>query len=224
MVYQSVREGVFIERPNRFIARVFLQGHEEICHVKNTGRCRELLLPGARVFLEESRNPNRRTKYDLIAVYKGERLINMDSAAPNRAVAEFLPNLFPEASLIRPETRFKDSRFDFYVEAGERKIWVEVKGVTLEEDGAVFFPDAPTQRGVKHLQELTASLREGYEACILFVIQMADVHSFAPTDTTHPAFGQALRVAAAAGVQVAAYACHVEPGEMRIEKRVPFYL
>ena len=224
MFYNNVTEGIFLERPNRFVAQVLLNGQKELCHVKNTGRCRELLLPGAKVILEKSENPNRRTQYDLIAVYKGERLINMDSAAPNKAAAEFLPKILPEGSVVRPEVCYKKSRFDFYAETENRKIWIEVKGVTLENDGIVLFPDAPTERGVKHLNELTQSLEEGYEAWILFVVQMENVKSFMPNDGTHAVFGQALRRACAAGVQVLAYSCQVKPGEMWIQDKVPVCL
>ena len=224
MQYGHVLEGSFIERPNRFIARVLLDGAEVICHVKNTGRCRELLLPGSTVYLEDCRGRGRKTDFDLIVVRKGERLINMDSQAPNRAVGEFLPTLFPDATLIRPETTFGASRFDYYVETPGRKIFLEVKGVTLEEKGEVFFPDAPTERGVKHLYELISCMEEGYEAYVLFVVQMSGVTCFRPNDRMHPAFGEALRLADASGVKIMAVECEVTPNTMRLTKEIPVML
>lgn len=224
MKYGEIREAVFLERPNRFIAHALLDGERVVCHVKNTGRCRELLLSGCTVYLEVSQNPNRKTKYDLVAVRKGERLINMDSQAPNRVAAEYLPTLFPDAICIRPETVYGKSRFDFYVETPEKRIFVEVKGVTLEADGVVLFPDAPTERGVKHLYELAACVSEGYEGMILFVIQMSDVRFFAPNDRMHPAFGDALRHAARSGVAVLAVECGVTPDSMQVRKCVPVRL
>lgn len=226
MQYQSIRPAVFLSRPNRFIARVELDGQEETVHVKNTGRCKELLLTGRRVWLAEGNNPARKTKYDLIAVDKDGLLVNMDAQAPNKVFAEwaesggFLPNL----TLLRPETVWGSSRFDFYWEAGARRGFVEVKGCTLEADGFCRFPDAPTQRGVKHLQELTACLAEGYEAAVCFVIQMEGMKQFSPNDATHPAFGAALRAAKAAGVQVLALGCSVTPGTLDITHSVPVVL
>lgn len=222
MRYENIEEAVFLKRPNRFIAHVMRDGQEEICHVKNTGRCRELLVPGASVFIEKSSNPARKTKYDLIGVRKGDILVNMDSQVPNKAVQEWLQKgeLFPDLMLIRPETKYGDSRFDFYLEAGSRKIFMEVKGVTLEEDSTARFPDAPTERGVKHINELVKAVREGYEAYILFVIQMKGVKSFEPNDRTHPEFGEALRAAARAGVNVLAYDCIVEPDSIQIDRQV----
>ncbi|MBQ8975549.1 MAG: DNA/RNA nuclease SfsA, partial [Oscillospiraceae bacterium] len=154
MRYSSIVSGSFESRPNRFIANVSIGGDSVRCHVKNTGRCRELLVPGARVLLEKSENPNRKTAYDLVSVYKGDTLINMDSQSPNKIAAEYLPSVFPEASLIKPEVRYNSSRFDFYIECPHRKIFLEVKGVTLERDGNAFFPDAPTVRGTRHINEL----------------------------------------------------------------------
>ena len=211
MQYQKIHPAVFRARPNRFVAQVELAGETVTCHVKNTGRCRELLVPGAQVYLEESGNPNRKTKYDLIAVEKGERLINMDAQAPNQVFGEWARagKWVPDLSLLRPETKYGASRFDFYWEAPGRRGFVEVKGVTLEEDGVVRFPDAPTLRGVKHLEELIRCQTEGYEAAVCFVIQMAGMKDFAPNDVTHPAFGAALRKAAGAGVQVLARGCRV---------------
>ncbi|MGN0641561.1 MAG: DNA/RNA nuclease SfsA [Huintestinicola sp.] len=217
MRYKNTVKGRFIRRPNRFIAIVDIDGEETVCHVKNTGRCRELLTENACVILEKSDNPDRKTAYDLIAVYKGERLINMDSQCPNKAVGEFLPKLFENAVLIRPETVWGGSRFDFYIETADgRKIFLEVKGVTLEEDNVAMFPDAPTERGVKHIKELEKCISEGYEGYIMFVIQMSGAEVFMPNDKTHPEFGEALRHAAKNGVKVLAYECNVTEGSMEI--------
>ena len=226
MHYSGVRRGVFVERPNRFIAHAELDGQPVVCHVKNTGRCRELLTPGAVIYLQESDNPNRKTRYDLIAVEKGGLLINMDAQAPNQVFREWAEagGFLPGLTLLKAEQTHGDSRFDFYWEAGARKGFVEVKGVTLEEGGAVYFPDAPTQRGVKHLEGLAACLAEGYEAAVCFVIQMAQADFFAPNDRTHPAFGQALRGAAQAGVQVLAHACTVTPDSLTLAQAVPVRL
>ena len=174
MKYKNIKEGIFLSRPNRFIAHVEIDGAEQICHVKNTGRCRELLIPGTKVILEHTPCETRKTEYDLIAVYKGEKLINIDSQAPNKVVGEWIKesSYFGTPQLVKAECTFGNSRFDFYVESGNRKIFIEVKGVTLEKDGVVLFPDAPTVRGVKHLKELEMALDDGYEAYIIFVIQM----------------------------------------------------
>ena len=220
MTYDRICEGVFCARPNRFIAIVEIEGVPTECHVKNTGRCRELLVNGTKVYLQKSDNPSRKTQYDLIAVKKGERLINMDSQAPNLAVKEFLPKLFGDTALIRAETVFGSSRFDFYVETADRKIFVEVKGVTLEEEGIARFPDAPTERGIKHLQELCTCVEQGYEAYVLFVIQMKNVKYFTPNDVTHPAFGEALREAQRQGVKILARDCVVTASSMRIADEV----
>ena len=213
MQYGKILPARFLARPNRFVARVEADGQELICHVKNTGRCRELLVPGATVWLEESRNPNRKTKFDLIAVEKGTRLINMDAQAPNQVFREWAQagGFRKDLTLLRPETTYGSSRFDFYWESSEKRGFVEVKGVTLEEDGVVRFPDAPTLRGVKHLDELIKAHEAGYQAAVCFVIQMEEVRYFAPNDVTHPEFGQALRRAAAAGVEVLAMDCAVTP-------------
>lgn len=220
MDYKNIVEGRFISRPNRFVAYAEINGRTELCHVKNTGRCRELLIPGCTVWLEKAEpSAKRKTMYDLVTVSKGGRLINMDSGAPNRAAAEFLPNIFP-GGIIRPEYTCGNSRFDFYIEWGGRKILLEVKGVTLEEDGIVMFPDAPTERGVKHIKELTRCLDEGFETYLLFVIQMEDVRYFKPNDATHPEFGQSLRLAAKNGVKLLAYDCRVTPGSMNIRNKV----
>ncbi len=224
MNYHQVVAGKFLARPNRFIAHVELAGQTVVCHVKNTGRCRELLQPGAKVYLAVAENPNRKTAYDLIAVEKGDLLVNMDAQAPNAAAAEYLPRLFPEATKICPEKVFGQSRFDFYLEAPGRKIFLEVKGVTLEQDGVASFPDAPTERGVKHLQELTRCLQAGYEAYVLFVIQMRPVCYFRPNDEMHPAFGAALRQAVAAGVKALAVDCLVTPETMTVAEPVEIQL
>lgn len=221
MQYSAMVPGVFRSRPNRFIAYVEIDGEETVCHVKNTGRCRELLVPGTKVWCQHWDLPTRKTKYDLIAVKKGHRLINMDSQAPNAAAKEWLlAGGLGDIADLRPETVHGDSRFDFSFTKDGKKCFLEVKGVTLENDGVCAFPDAPTQRGVKHLQGLTRAAREGYGAYVLFVIQMADVKYLHPNDTTDPAFGEALRQAAAAGVQLLAMDCHVTADSMRIQNPV----
>ncbi len=253
MKYENTVRGRFIERPNRFIATVDVGGRQETVHVKNTGRCRELLTPGATVILESfPENSTRKTKFDLIAVYKGELLINMDSQSPNKAAAEFIPRLFPGTSLIRPETKSGSSRFDFYIEADKiprnsavnlsenldvpvgkcpektdkevRRIFMEVKGCTLESEGVCRFPDAPTERGRKHLDELARCVKSGYEAYVLFVIQMSGMKYFTPNYGTDPRFGEALKRAAGAGVIPLAYSCKVTEDSMVIDKPVKIVL
>lgn len=226
MHYSNIHQAIFLERPNRFIARVMLNGEEIVAHVKNTGRCKELLTPGCVVFLEKSANPTRKTAYDLVMVQKGVRLINMDSQAPNRLFEEWVRTgaFIPGLTLLRPETTWGNSRFDFYWEAEERKGFVEIKGCTLENDGWAYFPDAPTERGIKHVEELLRAREQGYEAAVCFVIQMANVRGFSPNDKTHPAFGEALRRAVAGGVAVSAYECNVVPGEVYITSKVPVKL
>lgn len=226
MTYSSVQKAAFLNRPNRFVAHVELNGKTVICHVKNTGRCRELLIPGATVYLQPAENPSRKTPYDLIAVEKGDRLINMDAQAPNKVFQEWAEQdrFQPGLTLLRPETTWGNSRFDFYWEAGPRKGFVEIKGVTLEENRVVRFPDAPTERGVKHLEELCRCRAEGLEAAVCFVIQMGDVDYFAPNDRTHPAFGAALRAADQAGVAVIAYDCRVDPDRLELNRPVPVRL
>ena len=223
MTYPKIVPGIFLERPNRFIAHVRTCAGVQVCHVKNTGRCRELLVPGAQVYLADCPSPARKTRYDLVAVDKAGLLINMDSQAPNRVAADYLPALLPGLSLLHPETRFGASRFDFYAEAGGERWFVEVKGVTLERDGDALFPDAPTQRGTKHLRELAACVEKGYRACVLFVIQMSGVKRFLPNVETDPAFAQALREAASGGVRVEAVDCAVTPGTMEIQGKVPVF-
>ena len=226
MTYEKLREAVFLRRPNRFIAIVLLDGQETVCHVKNTGRCRELLVPGTRVFVQQAANPARKTGWDLIAVQKGDRLINMDAAAPNAVFSEWLrsggPGFVP--GLIRAECTRGDSRFDFYFEHGGQRTFAEIKGVTLEDRGVVRFPDAPTERGVKHLRGLIQCVRDGYEAWAVFVIQMRGVRFFAPNWDTHPAFGHALREARDAGVRLLALDCEVTPEAIRIAEPVPVLL
>jgi len=226
MQYQAVKKGIFLHRPNRFIAQVKIDGQTETVHVKNTGRCRELLIPGATVYLEESGNPNRKTRFDLIAVEKGDLLINMDAQAPNQVFREWAESgaFRPELALLRPETTWGKSRFDFYWEGSGKKGFVEVKGVTLEVGGLALFPDAPTERGIKHLEELIACRQEGYEAAVCFVIQMAGMSAFAPNERTHPAFGEALRRARDAGVEVLAYSCRVWPDRLELDAPVPVFL
>lgn len=222
MRYERIEKAVFLERPNRFIAYVEREGEKETVHVKNTGRCAELLVPGAQVYIQRSVNPERKTKWDLIGVEKGERMINMDSQIPNRVVEEWIRdgNLVEGATLIRPETTFGSSRFDLYVEAEGRRIFIEVKGVTLEENGVCRFPDAPSERAVKHLEELERAEREGYETYVFFVIQMKGVKYFTPNTDTHPAFAKALRKAAKNGVRVLAYDCVVTGDSIRIDSPV----
>lgn len=226
MRYENIEEGRFIERPNRFVAYVDIAGRREKVHVKNTGRCRELLIPGAPVYLEKSCNPDRSTAYDLIAVEKKGRLINVDSQAPNRVVLEWLQTrqLFPDLVSIRPETVYGSSRLDFYIETAGEKIFMEVKGVTLEEEGEVRFPDAPSERAVKHVEELIRARREGYGACVLFVIQMKGVNYLIPNAATHPEFAEALRRASRAGVKLLAYDCLVTVDSLAIADAVPVYL
>lgn len=226
MKYKKVTQGRFISRPNRFIAQVEVDGEIHTVHVKNTGRCRELLVPDARVYLEISDNPARKTKYDLIAVEKqtdsGILLVNMDSQIPNAAAGEWLKKsgLFSENAIIMREKTFGKSRFDFYIEDGNRKIFLEVKGVTLEYDGVVMFPDAPTERGVKHINELITCIENGYEAYILFVVQMKGIKYFRPYDEMHPQFGDALRNAAEKGVKIIAMDCTVTPDSMTVDGEV----
>ena len=226
MRYERIERAVFLERPNRFIAYVELNGQKETVHVKNTGRCAELLVPGASVYVQRSANPDRKTKWDLIAVEKGSRMINMDSQIPNRVVQEWIEGgaLFENVTQIRPETTWGNSRFDLYVETGKRKIFIEVKGVTLERDGVCLFPDAPSDRAVKHLEELARAVKEGYEAYVFFVIQMRDVKYFTPNRETHPAFADALQKAAAAGVRVLAYDCEVSPDSIVVRDPVDVVL
>lgn len=223
MDYQKVVEGIFIERPNRFIARVKLPEGEAIAHVKNTGRCRELLIPGVRVYLEDHGNGTlRKTRYSLISVWKGDMLINMDSQVPNAVAADALEKglitQLPKVNLIKREKIFGDSRFDIYYERGEQKGFLEVKGVTLEEDGIAMFPDAPTIRGTKHIIELIKAKKEGYEASILFLIQMKGPVSFEPNRSMDPGFAGAVELAKRSGVRILAYDSIVTPNTISIGK------
>lgn len=228
MKYKNIHKGIFKSRPNRFIANVEIDGKIEVCHVKNTGRCKELLVTDAAVFLEKSDNPNRKTLYDLIAVEKGDRLINMDSQVPNRAVEEWIKagGLIGENPYVRPESKFGDSRFDFYVESvtAERKAYVEVKGCTLECDGAAKFPDAPTLRGIKHINELIKCAQNGFEAYIIFLIQMSNINYFTPNYETHPEFGEALKNANKKGVKILAFDSIVTPDSIVLNKPVDIRL
>ena len=214
MIYENIVSGIFLTRPNRFIANVLIDGETQVCHVKNTGRCRELLIKGTEVFLQRASNPDRKTKFDLIAVRKGSRIVNIDSNAPNKVAAELLPMLYPDMVSIRPETVYGDSRLDFKIEFSDHVRYVEVKGVTLENDGVALFPDAPTERGVKHLRELIKCVGEGNRAAVLFIIQMDGIRYMISNDVTHPEFGMALREAREAGVDVIAYECDVTPDSL----------
>ena len=222
MKYSKIKKATFISRPNRFVAYVDIDGEEIACHVKNTGRCRELLVPGAEVFLEESDNPARKYKYSLVTVKKGDRLVNMDSQAPNKVVGEWLKagGLFSDITLLKAESTYKKSRFDFYCEYGTKKAFIEVKGVTLENDGVVSFPDAPTERGTKHLNELIECMNDGYEAYVVFVVQMKDVLYFTPNEDHDPKFAEALRRAAKSGVNIIALDCTVGEDSVVIGDRV----
>ncbi len=225
MKYTNMVPGIFQARPNRFIAHILIDGNSEICHVKNTGRCRELLPAGANVWCQRSDNPARKTKFDLISVQKGNRMINMDSQAPNAAVKEWLlSGGLGEIQELKAEAFHGDSRFDFTFLKDGRRCFLEVKGVTLETDGICAFPDAPTERGVKHLKGLTRAVQEGFGAYVLFVIQMAGIQYLQPNDTTDPAFGAALREAAENGVKLLAMDCTVAPDQMTIRQPVPICL
>lgn len=227
MKYERIVSGRFLSRPNRFIAYAEINGQNETVHVKNTGRCRELLTPGCTIFLAEASNPARKTRYDLIAVEKqnssGEKLlINMDSQAPNAAAEEWLKKglLFSENAVIKREVTWGRSRFDFYIEDGKRRAFLEVKGVTLEDSGIAMFPDAPTERGIKHIGELAMCIDDGFEAYVLFVIQMKGAVEFRPNANTHPEFADALLYAEHSGVHILAYDCIVTPDSMEIDSPV----
>ena len=231
MKYEKIVSGIFVSRPNRFIAHVLIDGTEEIVHVKNTGRCKELLVPGCKVYLEdfEGRMGSRKLRYSLIAVEKkrdeGKNesiLINMDSQAPNKVVAEWLST--QGYDFIKPEFTFGKSRVDFYMERGKEKFLLEVKGCTLEYNGHCFFPDAPTERGVKHLEELIKAKEHGYHAAVLILIQMEESIDFAPNDETHKEFGDTLRIAASRGVEVLCYNCKVTPDSLELKDKVKVIL
>lgn len=226
MQYENVVKGKFLSRPNRFIAHVEVDGREVVAHVKNTGRCKELLIPGRTVYLQDwgaDFAMRRKTRYDLIAVEKGSLLVNMDSQAPNHVFREWAQSggFVPELTFLRGEYTWGNSRFDFYWEAGTRRGLTEVKGVTLEFEGHAKFPDAPTLRGVKHLDELIAAREQGYEAAVCFVIQMEGMRLFSPNDETHPQFGAVLCRAANSGVKVMAIECHVTPDSLEMTKEIP---
>lgn len=226
MRYDHVVSALFLERPNRFIARVETADGVQTVHVKNTGRCKELLLPGAEVYLAKGSNPNRKTAYDLVAVKKNGLLVNMDAQAPNQVFAEWVlrGGFLPDVKALRREYTYGDSRLDFCLETERGLHLVEVKGVTLEDAGRARFPDAPTERGVKHIRELQRAVEHGLDATLFFVVQMEGMHSVEPNDTTHPAFGAALREAAAAGVHVCAWDCAVTPDSLSIRQQVPVFL
>lgn len=224
MNYTDITEGIFIDRPNRFIANVEINGKKTVCHVKNTGRCKELLISGTKVYLQHSDNPSRKTEFDLIAVEKGNILINIDSAAPNKAAAEYIRKIFGENAVIKQEVKYGTSRIDFFIESNGEKWFIEVQGVTLEQNGRAYFPDAPTLRGVKHLNELCAAVKEGYRACALFIIQMKGVSAFSPNNVTHPEFGKALKRAAESGVIIKAVDCLVTKNGMTADKEVEVIL
>lgn len=216
MKYKNVVNGIFKERPNRFIAHVEIDGKTEVCHVKNTGRCKELLVPGVKVYLEESENPSRKTKYDLISVYKGDKLFNIDSQVPNKVFEEWAreSGYFKKIRLIKSEQKYGNSRFDFYIEADGKRIFAEVKGVTLERDGVLMFPDAPTERGIKHINELISCKKAGYDAYVVFVIQTDVAKYFTPNAETHKEFAQALENALSEGVKVLCLTCNVSANEI----------
>ncbi len=222
MKYDKIKKASFISRPNRFVAYVDIDGEETACHVKNTGRCRELLVSGAEVYLEKSNNQLRKYKYSLVTVRKGDRLVNMDSQAPNKIVGEWLRDggLFKDIKLLKAESTYKKSRFDFYCEYEDKKAFIEVKGVTLENSGIVSFPDAPTERGTKHINELIECMAEGYEAYVIFAVQMKDVLYFTPNEAHDPKFANALRMAAEAGVNIIALDCTVSEDSVEISDRV----
>lgn len=228
MLWASVRygntvRGTFVSRPNRFIAKVLVEGKEETVPVKNTGRCREILVPGTQVVLEDSCNPSRKTRYDLIAAYKGGNLINIDSQSPNKAFGEFITEsgIFGGTPAVHPEYSHGDSRFDFYIESEGRRIFVEVKGVTREFDGVCMFPDAPTERGLKHLRGLERCVEEGYEAYLALVVQMKGMHVFVPDYETHPEFGREMERAEEMGVGILVYDCVVTEDSMYVDSPVP---
>lgn len=224
MKYTRVITGTFIDRPNRFIAKVEVDGKVETVHVKNTGRCREILVPGTKVVLFDSQNPERKTRYDLIAAYKGDILINIDSQAPNKAFQEFIPlcGVFGKDPQVHPEYTHGDSRFDFYIEDGERRCFAEVKGVTLENDGVCSFPDAPTERGLKHLKGLVDAHEQGFEAYVVFIVQMRPMRYFTPNYATHEEFGEYLEYASKNGVNILVYDCLVEPDSMTVNEPMEY--
>lgn len=226
MNYSNIKEAIFISRLNRFVAQIEIAGKKEDCHVKNTGRCQELLIPGAKTFVQEAENPNRKTKFDLISVFKGENLVNIDSQAPNKVFEEWIKagNFGKEIRLIKPEYTFLDSRLDFYLETASRRILVETKGVTLEEEGLALFPDAPTARGIKHIEALINSLEFDYHPYLIFIIQMKGVRHFAPNKKTHPTFSDALKKAKEKGTNIWAMDCQVTKDTISLDEPIPIIL
>lgn len=222
MVYENIVPAKFVSRPNRFIAEIDVDGVRKICHVKNTGRCRELLVPNADIFVQRFSGGSRKTEFDLISVIKNGRLINMDSQAPNKAVGEFLPRIFE--GNIRSEVTYGSSRFDFCIDEGERRSFLEVKGVTLERDGAAYFPDAPTERGRKHLNELSEAAKAGFGAYVFFLVQMSDITHFSPNRETDPLFADALENAVKNGVRVMVYESIVTENSICVGKEADLKL
>lgn len=222
MIYQNIKKGKFINRPNRFIAHVEIDNNIEVCHVKNTGRCKELLTDNAEVYVQEFDSPKRKTKFDLISVYKDKMLINMDSQVPNKVFHEWVKTsgFLEDITLIKPEYKYKNSRIDFYIETIDKKILIEVKGVTLEENGVAMFPDAPTLRGLKHINDLVGSIDEGYEAYVFFIIQMKEVKYFIPNYKTHKDFGEALKMAQTKGLNIYALDCNVTENSIKANEFV----
>ena len=226
MIYDRIREAIFINRPNRFIANIVIDGKPAVCHVKNTGRCKELLIENAKIYVQETDNPTRKTKYDLISVVKGDRLVNIDSQAPNKVFYEWLMKNQQSNAIenVKAEVVYKNSRFDFFIETRQRKILTEVKGVTLEEGGVVSFPDAPTERGLKHVLELTESIEDGFSPLVVFIIQMKDVSYFTPNVVTHEAFAKALSIASFKGVDILALDCEVTRDSITAKDYVKVFL
>jgi len=228
MIYQNIYPGTFHERLNRFVARVTVEGVSQLVHVKNTGRCKELLIPGTQVYLEKSDNPNRKTKYSLIAVHKGDLLINMDSQVPNQVIYEAILagqlEAFQDLTLLKKEQTYGKSRFDLYYESQTQKGYIEIKGVTLESQGIAAFPDAPTSRGAKHVSELAEAMNQGYKNYIIFLIQMEPVHLFVPNQTKDPAFVSALKAAHQAGVKILCLNSHITPTSIDVKGPIDFDL
>lgn len=226
MIYNNIKKAKFISRPNRFIANIEIDGKNELCHVKNTGRCKELLVPGAEIYVEQSDSGNRKTKYDLICVRKNKMLVNIDSQIPNKVIFEYIKNggIFEKVEEIKCEKKYKNSRFDLYVKADGKENFVEVKGVTLEENKIAKFPDAPTERGIKHINELVDAVKNGYDAYVVFVIQLKGVNSFEPNYKTHKKFGEALKFAEKNGVKILAFDCNVTETSITIDEKIKICL
>ncbi|MDO4555181.1 MAG: DNA/RNA nuclease SfsA [Lachnospiraceae bacterium] len=226
MRYENVRSGIFLSRPNRFIAMVDLDGETYPCHVKNTGRLSELLVKGTTVYVEEHDNPNRKTRFSLIAVMRDGSLYNIDSQAPNKVAKEWVEegSFLSDVTLIKPEKTYKNSRFDLYIETKSEKIFMEVKGVTLNREGIGYFPDAPTERGKKHVLELIDAVKNGYRACVLFVVKFEEAKGFRPNRERQPDFADALLLAQKEGVQILAVYCHVKPDQLKIVSQIPVFL